>query len=39
MSEHHLAARMKGGDFGLRLTGFRQEHARKPSFIDRLDKV
>jgi len=35
-----LAARKKGGgDFGLRITRLRQEHARKPSFIDRLDRA
>ena len=32
-----LYARAKRGDFGVRLTGLRQEHARKPSLIDRLD--
>jgi hypothetical protein len=32
-----LYARTKGGDFGLRITRLRQEHARKPSLIDRLD--
>ena len=32
-----LYARARRGDFGVRLTGLRQEHARKPSLIDRLD--
>ncbi len=32
-----LYARTERGDFGVRLTGLRQEHARKPSLIDRLD--
>lgn len=35
-----LAVRKKGGgDFGLRITRLRQDHARKPSFIDRLDRA
>ena len=32
-----LYARTKRGDFGVRLTCLRQEHARKPSLIDRFD--
>ena len=34
-----LAARGEGGDFGLRKEALRQNHARKPSFIERLRKV
>ncbi len=34
-----LAARGKGGDFRLRIEVLRQNHARKPSFIERLRKV
>jgi len=34
-----LAARGKGGDFGLRIEAFRQSHAKKPSFIERLRKA
>jgi hypothetical protein len=33
-----LAARGKGGDFGLRIEALRQTHARKPSFMKRLKK-
>lgn len=34
-----LAARGKGGDFGLRIEALRQTHARKPSFMERLKKA
>jgi hypothetical protein len=34
-----LDARTKGGDFGLRLAALRNEHARKPSLMDRLYKA
>jgi hypothetical protein len=34
-----LAARDKGGDFGLRIERLRQAQARKPSFIERLRKA
>jgi len=34
-----LDARTRGGDFGLRIAALRNEHARKPSFIDRLYKA
>jgi hypothetical protein len=34
-----LAARNKGADFRLRLEALRQVHARKPSFIERLNKA
>jgi hypothetical protein len=34
-----LAARTKGGEFGLRIEALRQAHARKPTFIERLRKA
>jgi hypothetical protein len=34
-----LAARGKGGDFGLRIEALRQAQAKKPSFIERLRKA
>jgi hypothetical protein len=34
-----LAARGKGGDFGLRVEALRQTQAKKPSFIERLRKA
>jgi len=34
-----LAARAKGGDFGLRIETLRQAQAKKPSFIERLRKA
>lgn len=34
-----LAARGKGGDFGLRIEALRQVHAKKPTFIERLRKA
>jgi hypothetical protein len=34
-----LAARGRGGDFGLRVQALRQAHAKKPSFIERLRKA
>jgi hypothetical protein len=34
-----LAARGKGGDFGLRIEALRQAQGKKPSFIDRLRKA
>lgn len=34
-----LAVRNKGGDFQSRVEALRQAHARKPSFIDRLNKA
>jgi hypothetical protein len=34
-----LAARKKGGDFLLRLTALRQANERKPSLLERLQRV
>ncbi len=34
-----LAARTKGGDFGLRLEEIRRQHARKPALIERLQQI
>ena len=34
-----LAARSKGGDFGLRIEALRQSHTKKPSLIERLRKA
>jgi hypothetical protein len=39
MDLRDLAARSNRGDFGVRVEALRQEHARKPSFIERLGKA